>query len=106
MGEYSEWEEWWGHVGHVPWEGVEGIQEFCSGEHGGGKVRDLAEKTGRITLAYAEQAWTQRVKATLEWEATVGISERKAAMGLKGWRCQGGRGAGGRKGRRKPVQQG
>ena len=24
-------------------------------------------------------------------------------MGLKGWRCQGGRGTGGRKGRRKPA---
>ena len=58
VGEYVGWEEWWGHVGHVPREGIEGIEQFCEGGQGAGRVKELALATGKITMAYAEQAWT------------------------------------------------
>ena len=99
--EYVGWEEWWGHVGHDLREGIEGIEQFCEGGQGAGRVKELALATGKITMAYAEQAWTQRVKTTLAWEQETGIGARKREMGIKGWRRQG-RGGQGRKGRRKP----
>ena len=43
-------------------EGIEGIEQFCEGGQGAGRVKELALATGKITMAYAEQAWTQRVK--------------------------------------------
>ena len=46
--EYVGWEEWWGHVGHVPREGTEGIEQFCEGGQGAGRVKELALATGKI----------------------------------------------------------
>ena len=52
----------------------------------GAKMRKLVHKTAHMLAKAGYTMWKNRVEKSLEWEAKVGIKERKGDMNKTGWR--------------------